>query len=129
MHDVCNILIRSCELSSAVRGLMAVRGQLCAWLLAAQPAIIRASLPNPTQASQSQRSTPATIYCPLDPPFMHLLLLALPVCFQAGDSTEQKLGGALINALIFVGVVACMTFVLVLLFKHGVSECNPSVTQ
>lgn len=38
---------------------------------------------------------------------------------QAGDSTGQKLSGALINSLIFVGVVAVMTFILVLLFKYG----------
>ncbi|PSC76470.1 presenilin isoform B [Micractinium conductrix] len=38
---------------------------------------------------------------------------------QEGDTTGQKLSGAVINALIFVGVVAVMTFVLVLLFKYG----------
>ncbi|KAL4445803.1 hypothetical protein ABPG77_009002 [Micractinium sp. CCAP 211/92] len=38
---------------------------------------------------------------------------------QAGDTTGQKLSGALINSLIFVGVVAVMTFILVLLFKYG----------
>eukprot|EP00887_Chlorella_sp_A99_P001007 scaffold5.g1007.t1 len=36
-----------------------------------------------------------------------------------GDSAGQKLSGSIINALIFVGVVAVMTFVLVLLFKYG----------
>ncbi|KAL4425797.1 hypothetical protein ABPG75_009813 [Micractinium tetrahymenae] len=38
---------------------------------------------------------------------------------QEGDATGQKLSGALINSLIFIGVVAVMTFVLVLLFKYG----------
>ncbi|EFN56673.1 hypothetical protein CHLNCDRAFT_144542 [Chlorella variabilis] len=38
---------------------------------------------------------------------------------QEGDSPGQKLSGAVVNALIFVGVVAAMTFALVLLFKHG----------
>ncbi|PRW59201.1 presenilin [Chlorella sorokiniana] len=39
-----------------------------------------------------------------------------------GDSTSKKLGGALLNALIFIGVVAVMTFVLVLLFKYGCTK-------
>eukprot|EP00195_Chlamydomonas_chlamydogama_P016551 CAMPEP_0202908100 /NCGR_PEP_ID=MMETSP1392-20130828/44889_1 /ASSEMBLY_ACC=CAM_ASM_000868 /TAXON_ID=225041 /ORGANISM="Chlamydomonas chlamydogama, Strain SAG 11-48b" /LENGTH=370 /DNA_ID=CAMNT_0049597257 /DNA_START=155 /DNA_END=1264 /DNA_ORIENTATION=- len=34
-------------------------------------------------------------------------------------SSGEKLGGALLNALIFVAVIAFMTFVLVLLFKYG----------
>ncbi len=38
---------------------------------------------------------------------------------QEGDSTSKKLSGALLNALIFIAVVAVMTFVLVLLFKYG----------
>lgn len=38
---------------------------------------------------------------------------------EEGDSTSKKLSGALLNALIFIGVVAVMTFVLVLLFKYG----------
>ena len=44
-----------------------------------------------------------------------------PPAAQEGDSPGQKLSGAVVNALIFVGVVAAMTFALVLLFKHGVS--------
>lgn len=39
---------------------------------------------------------------------------------QEGDSTSEKLSGSIINALIFVGAVALMTFILVLLFKYGV---------
>ncbi|KIY92207.1 Presenilin-like protein [Monoraphidium neglectum] len=35
-----------------------------------------------------------------------------------GDSTGQKLGGALLNAVIFVCIVAAMTFVLFFLFKY-----------
>lgn len=38
---------------------------------------------------------------------------------QEGDSTSKKLSGALLNALIFISVVAAMTFILVLLFKYG----------
>ncbi|KAI7844377.1 hypothetical protein COHA_002175 [Chlorella ohadii] len=38
---------------------------------------------------------------------------------EEGDSTSKKLSGALLNALIFIAVVAVMTFVLVLLFKYG----------
>ena len=40
---------------------------------------------------------------------------------RAGDSAGTKLGGSIVNSLIFISVVALMTFVLVLLFKHGVS--------
>jgi hypothetical protein len=43
---------------------------------------------------------------------------------QEGDSTGQRLGGALLNALIFVCVVAAMTFVLFFLFKYKVWECR-----
>ncbi|KXZ53562.1 hypothetical protein GPECTOR_6g478 [Gonium pectorale] len=37
---------------------------------------------------------------------------------QASDSSGKKLGGALLNAIIFVGVVAGMTVILFLLFKY-----------
>jgi len=37
-----------------------------------------------------------------------------------GDSTGQKLSGAVINALIFVGIISIITFGLVLLFKYRV---------
>ena len=47
-----------------------------------------------------------------------LLLLA-----QGDDSTSDKITGSIINAVIFVGIIALMTFVLVLLFKYGV--CVP----
>jgi hypothetical protein len=40
---------------------------------------------------------------------------------QDTDSAGQKLGGALLNAIIFMAVIAGMTFVLFLLFKWGVS--------
>ena len=43
---------------------------------------------------------------------------------QADDSTGTKLAGSVINAAIFVVIVGLMTFVLVLLFKYGVS-CVP----
>lgn len=44
------------------------------------------------------------------------------VCFaQDSDSNETKFWGSLVNALIFVAIVVVMTFVLVLLFKYGVS--------
>eukprot|EP00197_Chlamydomonas_leiostraca_P006643 CAMPEP_0202871830 /NCGR_PEP_ID=MMETSP1391-20130828/19793_1 /ASSEMBLY_ACC=CAM_ASM_000867 /TAXON_ID=1034604 /ORGANISM="Chlamydomonas leiostraca, Strain SAG 11-49" /LENGTH=664 /DNA_ID=CAMNT_0049552733 /DNA_START=53 /DNA_END=2047 /DNA_ORIENTATION=+ len=38
---------------------------------------------------------------------------------NAGDSSGKKFSGALLNALIFAGIMAAMTFVLVLLFKYG----------
>lgn len=38
---------------------------------------------------------------------------------QEGDSAGERLWGSLVNALIFVAIVAAMTFVLVLLFKYG----------
>jgi presenilin 1 len=40
---------------------------------------------------------------------------------QDSDSAGQKLGGALLNAIIFMAVIGGMTFVLFLLFKWGVS--------
>jgi presenilin 1 len=45
-----------------------------------------------------------------------------PLCcnLQEGDSAGKKLSGSIINALIFIGVVTVMTFILVLLFKYGV---------
>ena len=44
-----------------------------------------------------------------------------PRChLQDGDSAGTKLSGSIINALIFIGVVTVMTFILVLLFKYGV---------
>jgi presenilin 1 len=39
---------------------------------------------------------------------------------QDADSTGTKLSGSVINALIFVGIIAALTFVMVLLFKYGV---------
>lgn len=50
-----------------------------------------------------------------------MLTACQPTSVQEGDTTGQKLGGALLNAVIFIGVVAVMTFILVLLFKYGVS--------
>lgn len=44
---------------------------------------------------------------------------------QEGDSTGAKLGGSIVNALIFVGVITVMTFVIVLLFKYGVRSSWP----
>ena len=43
---------------------------------------------------------------------------------QADDSTGTKLAGSLVNALIFVAIVAAMTFVLFLLFKYGVGALH-----
>ena len=39
---------------------------------------------------------------------------------QADDSAGTKLTGSVVNALIFVAIIAAMTCVLVLLFKYGV---------
>ena len=39
---------------------------------------------------------------------------------QSSDSSSTKLGGALLNAIIFVCIVGAMTVVLFLLFKYGV---------
>ena len=44
---------------------------------------------------------------------------------QGDDSTSDKITGSIINAAIFVGVIAVMTFLLVLLFKYGVSLLCP----
>jgi hypothetical protein len=45
---------------------------------------------------------------------------------QDTDSAGTKLGGALLNALVFMAVIAAMTFVLFLLFKWGVSRVEPT---
>lgn len=37
------------------------------------------------------------------------------------DSAGTKLSGAVINALVFVGVIALSTFIMVMLFKYRVS--------
>lgn len=54
------------------------------------------------------------------------LRLAIPAdhtaSTQGDDSTSDKITGSIINAVIFVGVIALMTFLLVLLFKYGVSK-------
>ena len=47
-----------------------------------------------------------------------------PQTGQPGDSAGQKLGGALLNAVIFVAIVAGMTFVLFFLFKYRVRTCG-----
>ena len=52
----------------------------------------------------------------------HVLLL-FP---QDTDTAGQKLGGALLNAIIFMAVIAGMTFILFLLFKWGVSHNSSS---
>lgn len=36
------------------------------------------------------------------------------------DSTSTKLSGSILNAIIFVGFIALLTFILFLLFKYGV---------
>ncbi|DBB12702.1 TPA: hypothetical protein ACH3X3_005479 [Trebouxia sp. C0006] len=41
---------------------------------------------------------------------------------QGDDSTAEKITGSIVNAAIFVGVIASMTFVLVLLFKYGYTK-------
>ncbi len=46
---------------------------------------------------------------------------SIAVRMQDTDSAGQKFGGALLNAIIFMAVIAGMTFVLFLLFKWGVS--------
>lgn len=45
---------------------------------------------------------------------------------QAGDSNGEKLGGSLLNALVFIAIVTAMTFVMVLLFKYGVRSDVPT---
>lgn len=60
-----------------------------------------------------------------------LLVLVVPLpcmSMQAGDSAGQKLGGALLNAVIFICVVAGMTFVLFLLFKYKVRHLAKFIT-
>ena len=39
---------------------------------------------------------------------------------QPDATSAQKLGGALMNAIIFICVIAAMTVVLFILFKYGV---------
>lgn len=46
---------------------------------------------------------------------------------QAGDSNGEKLGGSLLNALVFIAIVTAMTFGMVLLFKYGVRSDVPAV--
>ena len=41
---------------------------------------------------------------------------------RESDSAGTKLTGSVINALIFVGAIAAMTFILVLLFKYGCTK-------
>eukprot|EP00891_Asterochloris_glomerata_P002404 jgi/Astpho2/2404/e_gw1.00044.70.1_t len=48
--------------------------------------------------------------------------ILLNVIVQADDSAGTKLTGSVINALIFVAIVAAMTCVLVLLFKYGCTK-------
>ncbi|KAG2446836.1 hypothetical protein HYH02_008396 [Chlamydomonas schloesseri] len=47
-----------------------------------------------------------------------VLIASIAYQEQASDSSSKKFGGALLNALIFVAVVAGMTVVLFLLFKY-----------
>ena len=51
------------------------------------------------------------------------------VLSQGDDSTSEKITGSIINAAIFVGVIALMTFLLVLLFKYGVSVLALSLSK
>ena len=44
--------------------------------------------------------------------------------FQEGDSATTKLEGSVVNALIFVVAITVVTFILVLLFKYGVSSMD-----
>ena len=50
-----------------------------------------------------------------------MLITVSQVLSQGDDSTSDKITGSIINAAIFVGIIALMTFLLVLLFKYGVS--------
>lgn len=50
-----------------------------------------------------------------------LKALVWTFCFQEDDSLGKKVGGAVVNAAIFVSLIAALTLVLVLLFKKGVS--------
>ncbi|KAI8475571.1 MAG: Presenilin-domain-containing protein [Monoraphidium minutum] len=48
----------------------------------------------------------------------NVFIATLAYAEQGDDTAGQKLGGALLNAVIFVGIVAAMTFVLFFLFKY-----------
>jgi hypothetical protein len=65
---------------------------------------------------------------PLFKPYLNSCLCAF-CCLQDTDSAGQKLGGALLNAIIFMAVIAGMTFVLFLLFKWGVSAYRQQQQQ
>lgn len=41
---------------------------------------------------------------------------------KSSDSDTQKLSGALLNAIIFISVIAGLTFLLVILFKFGCTK-------
>lgn len=58
-----------------------------------------------------------------------LLLMLLPLLQQDTDTAGQKLGGALLNAIVFAAVIAGMTFILFLLFKWGVSGAATQVSS
>lgn len=59
---------------------------------------------------------PAVLCCAV-----HRALYMCVSLLQDSDSAGQKLGGALLNGIIFMAVIGGMTVLLFLLFKWGVS--------
>ncbi|MEW5297730.1 MAG: hypothetical protein WDW36_000915 [Sanguina aurantia] len=51
-------------------------------------------------------------------PSSTMVIASIAYSEQDGDSIAEKLSGSLLNAVVFVGIVTCVTFLLVLLFKY-----------
>lgn len=48
---------------------------------------------------------------------------------KSSDPTSVKLGGAILDAAVFVGLIIIVTFVLVLLFKYRCMKVNKKKKQ
>lgn len=52
----------------------------------------------------------------------HVNYMPVRRCLQPDAPMLEKLWGAILNALVFVTIIVIMTFILVMLFKYGVSK-------
>jgi hypothetical protein len=57
-----------------------------------------------------------------------LSLFPSPSGLQQDDSSFQKFEGAVLNAIVFIAVIVCMTFGLVLLFHYKVRACSRTLS-